>query len=102
LGQCEVECSCHGADGFFDLSDRYARLGAKKDPLIGINAVVPRGAFRPLLELVWRKPMNAVLMFKTLVPSARYNLSDDQIAYQVRDRLSFMRFLGLGPWGSCA
>jgi IS5 family transposase len=43
--------------------------------------------------------MNAVLMFEMLVPSARYNLSDDQIAYQVCDRLSFMRFLGLGPWG---
>ncbi|MFT6104637.1 MAG: hypothetical protein ACJA1E_001060 [Paracoccaceae bacterium] len=43
--------------------------------------------------------MEAVLMFKTLVPSARYNLSDDQIEYQVRDRLSFMRFPGLGPWG---
>ena len=28
--------------------------------------------------------------------SALYNLSDDQIEYQVRDRLSFMRFLGLG------
>ena len=34
-------------------------------------------------------------MFKTLVLSALYNLSDDQIEYQVRDRLSFMRFLGL-------
>jgi IS5 family transposase len=41
---------------FFDLSDRYARLDAKKDPLIGINVVVPWGAFRPLRELVWRKP----------------------------------------------
>ena len=40
--------------------------------------------------------MDAVLMFKTLVLSALYNLSDDQIEYQVRDRLSFMRFLGLG------
>ena len=35
-------------------------------------------------------------MFKTLVLSALYSLSDDQIEYQVRDRLSFMRFLGLG------
>ena len=42
------------------------------------------------------KPIDAVLMFKTLVLSALYNLSDDQIEYQVRDRLSFMRFLGLG------
>ena len=32
--------------------------------------------------------MDAVLMFKTLVLSALYNLSDDQIECQVRDRLS--------------
>ena len=37
-----------------------------------------------------RKPMDAVLMFKTLVLSALYNLSDDQIEYRIRDRLSFM------------
>ncbi len=107
--------------GFFDLSDRYASLGAKKDPLVEIDAVVPWEEFRPTLERVWRKPdadrksragrkpMDAVLMFKTLVLSALYNLSDDQIEYQVRDPLtgrglpanperglSFMRFLGLG------
>ena len=94
--------------GFFDLSDRYASLDAKKDPLIEINAVVPWDEFRPLLERVWRKPdedrksragrkpMDVVLMLKALVLSALYNLSDDQIEYQVRDRLSFMRFLGLG------
>ena len=45
--------------GFFDLSDRYASLDAKKDPLIGINAVVPWDEFRPLLERVWRKPDEA-------------------------------------------
>jgi len=94
--------------GFFDLSDRYASLDAKRDPLLEIDAVVPWEEFRPTLERVWRKPdadrksragrkpMDAVLMFKTLVLSALYNLSDDQIEYQVRDRLSFMRFLGLG------
>lgn len=94
--------------GFFDLSDRYASLDAKNDPLVEIDAVVPWEEFRPTLERVWRKPdadrksragrkpMDAVLMFKTLVLSALYNLSDDQIEYQVRDRLSFMRFLGLG------
>ncbi len=94
--------------GFFDLSDRYASLDAKKDPLVEINAVLPWEEFRPLLESVWRKPenerksnagrkpMDAVLMFKTLVLSALYNLSDDQVEYQIRDRLSFMRFLDLG------
>jgi len=102
--------------GFFDLSDCYASLDAKKDPLVEIDAVVPWEAFRPALERVWRKPdadrksragrkpMDAVLMFKALVLSALYNLSDDQIEYQVRDRLSFMRFLGLGlaePGAGC-
>lgn len=83
--------------GFFDLSDRYASLDAKKDPLVEIDAVVPWEEFRPTLERVWRKPdaerksragrkpMDAVLMFKTLVLGALYNLSDDQIEYQVRD-----------------
>ena len=94
--------------GFFDLSDRYASLDAKKDPLVAIDAVVPWEEFRPTLEGVWRKPdaerksragrkpIDAIVMFKALVLSALYNLSDDQIEYQVRDRLSFMRFLGLG------
>jgi len=99
--------------GFFDLSDRYASLDARRDPLVEIDAVVPWEEFRPTLERVWRKPawerksragrkpMDAVLMFKTLVLSALYNLSDDQIGYQVRDRLSFMRFPGLGLEGVC-
>jgi IS5 family transposase len=94
--------------GFFDLSDWYASLDAKKDPLAEIKAVVPWEEFRPLLEQVWRKPeserksragrkpIDAVLMFKTLVLGALYNLSDDQVEYQIRDRLSFMRVLGLG------
>ena len=42
--------------GFFDLSDRYASLDAKRDPLVGIDAVVPWEEFRPALERVWRKP----------------------------------------------
>lgn len=97
--------------GFFDLSDRYASLDAKRDLLAEIDAIVPWEEFRPTLEWVWRKPdadrksragrkpMDAVVMFKTLVLGALYNLSDDQIEYQVRDRLSFMRFLGLGLEG---
>jgi len=35
-------------------------------------------------------------MFKILVLQQLNNLSDDRIEYQIRDRLSFMRFLGLG------
>ena len=34
-------------------------------------------------------------MFRVLVLQALYTLSDDQTEYQLRDRLSFMRFAGL-------
>src|SRR3546814_5808540 len=43
-----------------------------------------------------RKPWDEVLIFKVLVLQALYNLSDDQMEYQLRDRLSFMRFVGFG------
>jgi IS5 family transposase len=43
-----------------------------------------------------RPPYDPVQMFKVLVLQALYNLSDDQTEFQIRDRLSFMRFLGLG------
>ncbi len=97
-----------GQMGFFDVSNRYAGLDAKNDPLLRIAAVVPWEKFRGRLEAVWRrsreqrksnagrKPWDAIVMFKTLVLCALYNLSDDQIEYQLRDRLSFVRFLGLG------
>ena len=48
------------------------------------------------ISLAGRKPWDVVIMFNALVLSALYNLSDDQIEFQIRDRLSFMRFLGLG------
>jgi len=34
-------------------------------------------------------------MFKVLILQRYYNLSDDQIEYQINDRMSFMRFLNL-------
>jgi len=34
-------------------------------------------------------------MFKILILQRYYNLSDDQVEYQINDRMSFMRFLNL-------
>ena len=97
-----------GQMGFFDIANRYLGLDAKNDPLARIDDVVPWEDFRPRLEAVWRrpagerksaagrKPWDAVVMFKAIVLCELYNLSDDQVEYQLRDRLSFMRFLGLG------
>jgi Transposase domain (DUF772) len=36
------------------------------------------------------------MMFKILVIQAQNNLSDDRAEFLINDRLSFMRFLGLG------
>ncbi len=97
-----------GQMGFFDIANRYAGLDAKNDPLVKIDEVVPWEDLRSRLETVWRKPAeerkspagrkpwDAVVMFKAIVLCELYNLSDDQVEYQLRDRFSFMRFLGLG------
>ncbi len=97
-----------GQMGFFDLSNRYAGLDGKNDPLVFLQKTVPWENFRPELKALWRrpdeerksragrKPWDEILMFKVIVLQQLYNLSDDQIEYQIRDRLSFMRFLDLG------
>jgi IS5 family transposase len=41
-------------------------------------------------------PHKAVLMFKVLRLQTLYTVSDDQTEHQIRDRPSFMRFVGLG------
>lgn len=90
--------------GFFDLTTRYEALSQKGDPLEPLAHVVPWETFRPTLAKTLRRskrkkggrpPFDAVCMFKVLVLQTLYNLSDDQTEYQIRDRLSFMRFLGL-------
>jgi transposase len=42
-----------------------------------------------------RPAFNVLLMFKILILKTVYNLSDDQVKLQIRDRLSFRAFLGL-------
>jgi len=93
--------------GFFDLEDSYKGLDKAKDPLVFLNKYIPFEDFQPILVKAWRvskkrrktnagrKPWDEVLMFKLLILQQLYNLSDDQTEYQLRDRLSFMRFLGL-------
>ena len=42
-----------------------------------------------------RPPYDYVLMFKIVILQRYYNLSDEQVEYQINDRMSFMRFLDL-------
>jgi len=91
--------------GFFDLDERYEALSKQGDPLEVLDRSIPWSTFRPVLKKAQRKarksnagrkPYDPVLMFKILVLQSLYNLSDEQAEYQIRDRLSFLRFLGLG------
>jgi len=43
---------------------------------------------------------DAVVMFKIMILQSLYNLSDDPLKFQIRDGLSFMRFLGLSLSGT--
>lgn len=98
-----------GQPGFFDLSDRYEALSAAGDPLERLSAVVDFDLFRgPLVAALRRAPRNKggrppfdpVLMFKILVLQALYSLSDEATEFQIKDRLSFQRFLGVGLEGA--
>lgn len=91
--------------GFFDMEYRQKKLVKTRDFLERINRFVAWEAFRSALDAALnrsggekggRPAHDAVLMFKVLVLQALYNLSDEQTEYQILDRLSFMRFLGLG------
>ena len=87
-----------------ELEQRYQKLESQKTLLMRLDETVPWSEFRPLLEKIHdkprksnagRKPIDVIIMFKMLVLQQLYNISDDDLEYQVNDRLSFMRFLGL-------
>jgi len=93
-----------GQLSIFTVEDRFASLSKCGDPLERLNTVVPWEEFRPVLHRAMRKerkseagrkPFDYVMMLKVLFLESLYNLSDDQMEYQIRDRLSFTRFLGL-------
>jgi IS5 family transposase len=91
--------------GFFDVEERLAGLSKKGDDLERLVAVVDFEVFRPELEHAvpradrskgGRPPFDHVLMFKVLVLQTQNNLSDERTEFYLRDRLTWMRFLGLG------
>jgi transposase, IS5 family len=91
--------------GMFDIEFRLEKIDSNGDPLINLNKIVNWEMFRPELmklrekerkSVAGAKGYDPVLMFKVLVLQSLYNLSDAAMEAQMLDRLSFMRFLGLG------
>ena len=92
--------------GLFDdhfLMEKLTKLG---DPLQKLNEFIDWRIFEIPLNAAFkngkkditkggRPPFDKLLMFKALIMQSLYNLSDDQLEYQIVDRASFKRFLGL-------
>lgn len=89
--------------GLFDLPDHLKRLSDAGDPLEEMARVIDFEAFRPVLVAALgyrdrakggRPPYDPVAMFKTLVLAAQNTVSDARMEFLIRDRLSWLRFLG--------
>lgn len=96
----------HNFASLFDVPDVLERLTQLGDPLVLINQHIDFEIFRPVLnEYTGRndekKPgkgrpsYDVVFMMKILFVQRLYNLGDDQLEFQINDRLSFRRFLGI-------
>ncbi len=87
----------------FGLSDHLEALSRHGDPLEVLDATVDFEYFRGWLveglgygdgSKGGRPPFDPVSMFKALILQAQHNLSDARMEFMIRDRLSWMRFLG--------
>ncbi len=86
---------------FVDMrDDRLKKTGCRQNIL---QMLIPWEIFRKKLECLYRNspkggrlPYDCVRMLKILILQSLYNLSDDETEFQVTDRLSFQKFLGIG------
>jgi|LSQX01.1.fsa_nt_gb IS5 family transposase len=94
-----------GNRGLFDEQEIYKKLSAIGNPLEKTSKVIDFELFRKTLEdgvltkdkknNAGAKPFDVVMMFKILILQRYYGLGDTQVEYQILDRLSFKKFLGL-------
>ena len=92
---------------FFAEINRLERLSKLGDPLEMIKEHINFEIFRPFLNLLLkidekiqskggRPRFDCILMWKMILLQQWYGISNDSLEYQINDRLSFQRFLGLG------
>ncbi|WP_254929520.1 IS5 family transposase [Cyanobium sp. T1B-Tous] len=94
-----------GQRGFWDEQQRVAKLQEKKPILTHLTESIPWETFRPLLDKGYsqerksnagRKRIDPLILFKKPMLQQLFNLSDEEVEFQVHDRRSFEEFAGLG------
>jgi len=88
---------------FMAEDNRLRKLSKMGDPLEKLNKYMDWSIFAPIIYSVFntdfskggRPPFNRLMMFKLLILQRIYNIADFQAEFQISDRLSFQRFLGL-------
>ena len=90
--------------GLFDYEDQLKKINAHQPPLNKLDKIIDWEMFRkPIEDALYvepkapggRPPFDRLMMFKILILQKYCNLSDEQAEFQIKDRLSFMQFLGL-------
>jgi IS5 family transposase len=90
--------------GLFDYEFRLEEINKKQPPLQKLNTVIDWELFRKPIEKALsvkakspggRPAFDKLMMFKIIILQRYYNLSDEQCEFQIKDRLSFMDFLGI-------
>jgi len=90
--------------GLFDYRERVDELKQRLTALDKLNKTVDWELFRSVLEKRMnysdqvkggRPPYDPVFMFKVVVLQKYYGLSEEETEFQILDRFSFQRFLGL-------
>jgi len=98
-----------GQRGFWDEEQRVTKLQDKKPVLKRLADSIPWESFRPILDQGYaqerksnagRKRIDPLILFKMLILQQLFNLSDDELEFQVNDRRSFEEFVGLGIMNS--
>jgi len=94
-----------GQLGLFDIENKLTELSKMGDPLEKLDNAINWKTFKPVINKAFRTerksnagrpPFDYLMMFKILVLQHMYNLSDAQVQYQLLDRLTFRRFIGIG------
>lgn len=95
------------ARGLFEDQFRQEKITNMKDPLEQLHHFIRWEDFRPVIDKAFavtdpslggRPPFDRVMLFKVLVLQRMYNLSDDNTEYQILDRHSFCKFLGIDSY----